>query len=54
MQKTLLKGIDFYRREISPRKRACCRFQPTCSEYAKIAIERYGAAQGACLALKRL
>ena len=54
MQKTFLKGIDFYRQKISPHKRACCRFQPTCSEYARIAIERYGATQGAFLALKRL
>lgn len=30
-----------------------CRFEPTCSEYAKDAIEQYGAA-GILLAAKRL
>ncbi|MCL6548859.1 MAG: membrane protein insertion efficiency factor YidD, partial [Alicyclobacillus sp.] len=32
----------------------CCRFVPTCSEYAREAIERHGAAAGSWLALRRL
>lgn len=31
-----------------------CRYLPTCSEYAVLAIERYGAAGGASLAARRL
>ncbi len=31
-----------------------CRFIPTCSEYALEAIEKYGAAKGSWLALKRI
>jgi putative membrane protein insertion efficiency factor len=31
-----------------------CRFTPTCSEYAKEAIESYGAGRGLALALRRL
>ncbi|MFS8636540.1 MAG: membrane protein insertion efficiency factor YidD [Gemmatimonadota bacterium] len=31
-----------------------CRFTPTCSAYAAEAIERYGAAKGTWLALRRL
>jgi putative membrane protein insertion efficiency factor len=31
-----------------------CRFTPTCSAYAIEAVERYGAARGAALALRRL
>jgi uncharacterized protein len=31
-----------------------CRFQPTCSDYARIAIARHGAARGSLLALRRL
>lgn len=46
--------IDVYRRYISPLKSPCCRYIPTCSEYAMIAIERYGAARGGWLALKRI
>ena len=31
-----------------------CRYQPSCSAYAITAIERYGAARGAWMALKRI
>lgn len=31
-----------------------CRFQPTCSEYSYIAINRYGLLRGGWLALRRL
>jgi uncharacterized protein len=31
-----------------------CRFQPTCSEYASIAVSEYGMVRGSCLALRRL
>lgn len=51
----MLKSVRFYRRSISPYKgRACCRFIPTCSQYAQTAIERYGAFKGGRLALRRL
>ena len=33
---------------------AACRFQPTCSEYAYLAIKRYGIIQGSYLSLKRI
>lgn len=31
-----------------------CRFQPTCSEYAVLAIHRHGVLKGSWLALRRL
>jgi uncharacterized protein len=31
-----------------------CRYEPSCSAYAIEAVERYGAARGGWLALKRL
>ncbi|MEM7189977.1 MAG: membrane protein insertion efficiency factor YidD [Pseudomonadota bacterium] len=31
-----------------------CRFQPTCSEYALIALERHGAIRGSLLTLRRI
>ena len=54
MKAFLLALIRFYRRHISPHTPPSCRFIPTCSEYAMTAIERYGAARGGWLALKRL
>ncbi|MBR6569116.1 MAG: membrane protein insertion efficiency factor YidD [Clostridia bacterium] len=55
MKRLLLALIRFYRRQISPMKGgACCRFIPTCSEYAMQAIEKYGACKGTWLALRRV
>lgn len=55
MKKILIFLIDFYRHHISPYKGgACCRFIPTCSQYAREAIEKYGAARGSYLAARRL
>ena len=50
----LIKGIRGYQKRISPNKRPCCRFIPTCSEYAVTAIERYGALKGGRMAAWRL
>ena len=39
---------------ISPYRPPCCRFIPTCSQYALEAIEKYGAVKGGWLAFKRI
>ena len=54
MKKLLLAMIRFYRRRISPHTPPACRFQPTCSQYALTAVERYGAWKGTGLALWRI
>lgn len=54
MKRALLSLIGFYQRVISPRKPASCRYLPTCSEYARVAIQRYGALWGGWMALKRI
>ena len=55
MKKILICLIKFYRRHISPIKGGgCCRFIPTCSEYALEAVEKYGAFKGSLLAIKRI
>ena len=54
MKNLLLKLIGFYRHSISPYTPPSCRFTPTCSQYAEIAITRFGARKGAWLAFKRL
>ena len=53
MKSVLLALVRFYRKKISPLRKPCCRFVPTCSAYALEAIEKYGAAKGAWLALRR-
>ncbi|MCX7715475.1 MAG: membrane protein insertion efficiency factor YidD [Clostridia bacterium] len=55
MKKILLFIIKCYRKYISPYKGApCCRFIPTCSEYALFAVEKYGALKGSYLAFRRI
>ena len=53
MKKLLLKLIDIYRKTPGNFHNHC-RFIPTCSEYAKEAIENYGAFKGSILAIKRV
>lgn len=53
-KKFMLLPIRFYKREISPMLPPSCRFTPTCSEYAMQAIEKYGAAKGGWLAMRRI
>lgn len=50
----VLIPIYFYRYCISPLKPATCRYVPTCSEYALIAIKKYGPIKGTWLAMKRI
>lgn len=54
MKKFLIFLIKLYRKYISPLKKPCCRFYPTCSEYALEAIEKYGALKGSVMAIKRI
>jgi putative membrane protein insertion efficiency factor len=46
--------ITAYQRLISPLTGAHCRYYPTCSEYAREALERFGPARGGWLALRRI
>ena len=54
MKRLFLWLIRFYKRSISPHLPYACRFQPTCSEYAATAIERYGALKGGAMAVWRI
>ena len=55
MKKVLIFLIKFYRHLISPIKGGgCCRFIPTCSQYALEAVEKYGALKGGYLAVRRI
>jgi putative membrane protein insertion efficiency factor len=50
----LLLPIRMYQRLISPLKPPTCRYIPTCSEYARIALETHGAVRGGWLSVKRI
>jgi uncharacterized protein len=54
MRATLLIFIRLYQFLLSPWTGSHCRFYPTCSEYAKTAIGKYGAAHGSWLATRRI
>ncbi len=54
MKRILLWLIVFYQKQISPLHPGCCRFVPTCSEYALEAIQTWGAVRGLGLALWRV
>lgn len=53
MKKVLIFLINCYQK-IPGNFHNACRFNPTCSEYAKIAITRFGALKGIVLAFKRI
>ncbi len=50
----LILLIRLYQAGISPFWGPCCRFVPSCSEYALTAIRRHGPVRGTMLAVKRL
>ncbi len=54
LKKFLLGLVSFYQKAISPHTIGACRFRPTCSEYMRIALERYGAFKGLWLGIKRI
>ncbi len=54
MKYLLLLFIEFYQYFISPWLGSNCRFDPTCSDYAKGAINNFGVIIGVFLTIKRL
>jgi putative membrane protein insertion efficiency factor len=54
MRKAAIGLIVVYQRVVSPVLGPACRYEPSCSEYARQAIEKYGAARGAWMGMKRL
>lgn len=47
-------GLTAYQRWLSPWLPLACRYWPSCSEYARLAIARRGLLRGAAAALARL
>ena len=54
MKRFVIVLIKFYQGAFSFYNLVCCRFVPTCSNYAIEAIERFGALKGLFLTVRRL
>ncbi len=54
LKRLLLIPIYAYQYLISPLLPGACNFQPTCSEYSKLAIKQYGVIFGLYLSMKRV
>ena len=55
MKNIILKMILFYQRKLSPlKRRSCCIYTPSCSEYTRQAVEKYGAFKGLFLGVWRI
>lgn len=54
MSQILIWLLKLYQRLLSPWLGARCRFHPSCSSYAIVAIDRFGAFKGSWLAGRRL
>ncbi len=54
MQRLLIFLIHIYRYLVAPWLGNHCRFYPSCSQYALIALRRYGPWRGAWLSVRRL
>lgn len=54
LKKCLIYLIEIYRWVLSPFTMNCCRFDPSCSQYAKEAIQYHGCISGSRLIVLRL
>jgi uncharacterized protein len=54
MKKIIIYIIKLYQIYISPFLGKHCRFYPSCSEYAFLAVEKYGAGKGSLKGIKRI
>ena len=54
MKTLLIRLIRLYQKYVSPLKRPCCRFYPTCSSYAIEAIEKKGVIRGGFMSVWRV
>jgi len=54
MTRALVLLLEFYKRRLSPLLPRSCRFTPTCSEYARLAILKHGPWRGGLLTAGRL
>lgn len=54
MKFLVLDLLGAYKAVVSPFLPPACRFEPTCSEYARQAVDKYGALRGMWMGIKRV
>lgn len=54
MRRLAVGLIVMYQRTVSPLLGPACRYEPSCSEYTREAIVKYGVARGAWLGARRI
>ena len=54
MKRVVISGLKFYRKYLSAMNLRCCRFYPTCSEYAIGSIDKHGIFTGGLKSAWRL
>jgi putative membrane protein insertion efficiency factor len=54
MQKAVIGVLRLYKLCLSPLLPSACRFYPTCSEYMREAVAKYGVRRGVWMGTKRL
>lgn len=54
MRNIVCLPIKMYQYVISPLMKPCCRYYPSCSQYAEAAIKQHGITRGFWMSLKRL
>jgi len=54
LSRLMIRMIRWYQRNLSPHLGSCCKYLPTCSEYAIEAIEKHGPLLGGLMAAWRI
>ncbi len=54
MKFLVLDILSIYKVAVSPFLPPACRFEPTCSDYTRQAVEKYGAMRGTWMGVKRI
>ena len=54
MRVAAIATIRLYQQAVSPYLPTACRFEPTCSQYAADAVQRYGVLKGVWLGIQRI
>ena len=54
MRKLIGGVLRLYKVAVSPFLPSACRYYPSCSEYMREAVEKYGVARGVWMGIKRL